>query len=59
MQGADFCAVLQGRFDVPAIERAASARAATPSGVALVKTRYGDNDLYTVANVGSTSLGIR
>jgi hypothetical protein len=56
MQGADFCGVLQGRFDVQAIARAADAQAATPSGVPVVKTRYGDNDLYTVANIGFTVL---
>lgn len=52
MQGADFCAVLQGRFDVASISRAAETRAATPSGAPLVKTRYGDYDIYTTGNVG-------
>ncbi|HZO12514.1 MAG TPA: hypothetical protein VFB62_04630 [Polyangiaceae bacterium] len=52
MQGADFVAVLQGNFDVNAIQRAAAARSQTPSGVPLVHTRYGDYDIYTVANVG-------
>lgn len=52
MQGVDFCAVTQGTFDVSAIERAADARAAAPSGAPLVKTRYAGNDLYTVQNLG-------
>ncbi|MBL8740075.1 MAG: hypothetical protein JNK04_03240 [Myxococcales bacterium] len=52
MQGADFCAVVQGRFDVAAIRRAADARLAAPSGMPLVRTRYGDYDLYTVGNLG-------
>jgi hypothetical protein len=52
MQGADFCAVLQGNFDVERIQQAASQRAAAPSGQPLVKTRYGDFDMYTTANVG-------
>jgi hypothetical protein len=52
MQGADFVAVLQGNFDSGAIQRAAASRAQTPSGVPLVHTRYGDYDIYTIANVG-------
>jgi hypothetical protein len=52
MQGADFCAVLQGTFDVAAIERAAQARMQTPSGQPLVKTDYGGYAMYTVANIG-------
>lgn len=52
MQGADFCAVVQGRFDVDAIRRAADARSQTPSGVPLVKTHYAGNDIYTVSNIG-------
>jgi hypothetical protein len=52
MQGADYCAVLQGNFDVERIQHAASQRAASPSGQPLVRTRYGDYDLYTTANVG-------
>jgi hypothetical protein len=52
MQGADFCAVLQGNFDVDSIRRAADARTATSSGVPLVKSRYADLDLYTAGNVG-------
>lgn len=52
MQGVDFCAVTQGRFDVAAIQRAADARAASPSGAPLVKTRYADSDIYTVQNLG-------
>ncbi len=56
MQGVDFCAVVQGTFDVAAISRAADARLAAPGGVPLVRTRYGDYDLYTVGNVGFVML---
>lgn len=52
MQGVDFCAVTQGRFDVQAIQRAADARAAAPTGAPLVKSRYADCDVYTVQNLG-------
>jgi hypothetical protein len=56
MQGADFCAALQGTFDVAAIERASQARSQTPSGVPLVKTDYGGYSIYTVANIGFVPL---
>jgi hypothetical protein len=56
MQGADFVAVVQGRFDLAALEQAAQARAQTPSGAPLVQTRYGDRNIYTVANIGFTPL---
>lgn len=52
MQGVDFCAVVQGRFDVASIQRAADARASVASGLTLVKSRYGDRDLYTAGNLG-------
>jgi hypothetical protein len=52
MQGADFCAVVQGNFDAEAIRRAADARSITISGAPLVKSRYADNDLYTAGNLG-------
>ncbi len=52
MQGADFCAVLQGSFDAAAIEQAAQARARTPSGTPLVRTQYAGYAIYTVANLG-------
>lgn len=52
MQGADFCAVLQGDFDVESIRRAAEARTMVASKVPLVRTRYSDLDLYTAGNVG-------
>jgi hypothetical protein len=52
MQGADFCSVVQGNFDVDRIRTAADARVATPRGTPLVKTRYAGNDIYTSANVG-------
>ncbi|HSN98612.1 MAG TPA: hypothetical protein VLS89_09940, partial [Candidatus Nanopelagicales bacterium] len=52
MQGADFCAVLQGNFDPEAIRRSADSRALTVLGAPLVKTRYAGNDLYTAGNIG-------
>jgi hypothetical protein len=52
MQGADFCAVIQGNFDAAAIRRAAEARSVTVLGAPLVKSQYAGNDLYTSANVG-------
>jgi hypothetical protein len=56
MQGADFVAVVQGNFDLVALENAARARAQTPSGAQLVATQYGDKTLYTVANIGFVPL---
>src|SRR4051812_42367719 len=52
MQGADFCAVVQGNFDVDRIRAAADSRAATPRGTPLVKTHYADNDIFTTGNMG-------
>jgi hypothetical protein len=52
MQGADYCFVVQGRFDPAAIQRAADARSTSPSGAPLTKTRYAETDLYTVGSVG-------
>lgn len=52
MQGVDVCAVVQGRFDVAAIERAADARKVMPSGKAIVKTRYAEQTMFTVGNLG-------
>lgn len=52
MQGADFCAVLQGNFDTHAIKSAADTRAMTTAGSRLVKSTYGDREIFTVANVG-------
>ncbi|MCC6524784.1 MAG: hypothetical protein IT373_19155 [Polyangiaceae bacterium] len=52
MQGADFCAVLQGNFDVARIRAAAAARAQTPGGAPLVRTEYAGNEIFTVANLG-------
>jgi hypothetical protein len=56
MQGADFCAVVQGNFDVDAIRRTVDGRAVALAGVPLVKNRYADNDLYTAGNIGFTLL---
>lgn len=52
MQGADFCAVVQGNFDAAAIRRSADARAVTVLGAPLVKNRYAGNELYTAGNLG-------
>ncbi|MCC6555872.1 MAG: hypothetical protein IT372_23160 [Polyangiaceae bacterium] len=52
MQGADFCAILQGNFDPDAIRRSADMRAVTVAGAPLVKSRYAGNDLYTAGNIG-------
>jgi hypothetical protein len=52
MQGADFCAVLQGSFDVESIRRSAEARTMMASKVPLVRSRYADMDLYTAGNIG-------
>ncbi len=52
MQGADFCAVLQGNFDINAIQVAAAAQRPTPAGAALVRTQYGRYVIFTAANVG-------
>ncbi len=56
MQGVDLCAVVQGRFDAAAIERAADAKKVMPSGKAIVKTRYAEQNLYTVGNLGFSVL---
>lgn len=56
MQGADFCAVLQGDFDVAAIQRAAEARTMVAAKVPLVRTRYAEMDLYTAGNIGFVAL---
>ena len=56
MQGADFCVVVQGNFDVDAISRAAATRAVTVAGVPMVRSRYAESDLYTVGNIGFTVL---
>jgi hypothetical protein len=56
MQGADYCAVVQGSFDIEAIKRAVDTRAVSLAGVPLVKSRYADNDLYTAGNIGFTIL---
>lgn len=56
MQGADFCVVVSGNFDVDAIARAAAARTPTVAGVPMVRSRYAEQDLYTVGNIGFTVL---
>lgn len=52
MQGADFCAVMQGTFDEAAIRRAAESRATTALGAPIVKTRYAEREMFTAGNVG-------
>jgi hypothetical protein len=52
MQGADMAAIVQGNFNVDAMEKAAQVRARTPSGTPVVETSYGGYTLYTVANMG-------
>lgn len=56
MQGADFCAVVQGNFDIEAIRRSVDARAVSLAGAPLTKSRYADNDLFTAGNIGFTIL---
>lgn len=56
MQGADFCAVVQGNFDVDAIRRSVDTKTPGLAGVPLSKHRYADNDLYTAGNIGFTLL---
>lgn len=56
MQGADFAAVIQGNFDVDAIKRAMDAKAITMNGAPVVKSKYAEQDLYTVQNLGFTIL---
>jgi hypothetical protein len=57
IQGADVVAVVRGRFDPGAIERAAQAHAASSSrsGV-LSATPYSGHTMYTVANTGFAAL---
>ncbi len=56
MQGADFCAVIQGTFDTEAIRRSVDGRNVSLAGVPLSKHRYADNDLFTAGNIGFTLL---
>lgn len=59
MQGVDLCAVVQGRFDAAAIERAADARKVMPSGKPIVKTRYAEQTMFTVGTLGFVVLSPR
>jgi hypothetical protein len=59
MQGADFVAVLRGRFDIDAIARSAQAQAATPSGARLSAVRYAEYEYYTAGKVGFVPLTAR
>ena len=51
-QGSDVCAVVQGNFDIDAIQRAADGHAMTPFGAPMVRSRYAERDVFTVSNVG-------
>lgn len=59
LQGADFCAVVTGRFDPAAVRRAADARAVTVAGAPMVRTSYAGRELYTVGNLGVVILTSR
>jgi hypothetical protein len=52
MEGMDFVSVVQGTFNVAAMEQAARARAANPSSAPVVVSRYGGYELFTVSNMG-------
>ena len=56
LQGADFCAVVQGNFDTEAIQRSADAKVITILDAPLVKSSYAGNDLYTSRNIGFSVL---
>jgi hypothetical protein len=56
MQGADFCAIVQGNFDADAIRRAVDARTVSLGGVPMAKNRYADSDIFTAGNIGFTVL---
>jgi hypothetical protein len=56
MQGADFCAVLQGRFDVAALRAAALAGSRTPSGKILQIRRYAQFEVYQVGELAFVPL---
>ena len=58
LQGADFVTVLEGTFNVAAIEQAAQARAdAVDSSAPAVATPYAGYTIYTVSNMGIVMLG--
>jgi hypothetical protein len=60
IQGADVVAVLRGRFDAQAIDRAAQAHAAGQGHAGLLAaTPYSGHTMYTVANTGFTVLSPR
>ena len=54
LAGADVVAVAQGDFNPDAIRAAAEQKSTSPSGVALVHSKYAGNDVYTANNVGFT-----
>lgn len=56
MQGLDLAGVASGRFDKPAIERAAERTDQTPLGTPIVKSTYAKRTLYTTHNVGFSVL---
>lgn len=59
MQGADWCAVVEGTFDQAAIQRAATARSITVLGSPLVPSQYAGVDLYSAGAIGFTVLTAR
>lgn len=59
MAGADSAAVLVGRFDKAAIERAADGTQKTPLGTPVVKSTYAGRTLYTSHNMGFVVLTAR
>ncbi|MFO0551571.1 MAG: hypothetical protein U0271_24500 [Polyangiaceae bacterium] len=52
LQGTNFCAIVQGRFDGRAIGAAAEARRAQGGANPMVLTPYAGHSIYTVQNVG-------
>jgi hypothetical protein len=56
MQGADFAAVVNGRFDPAKIEQAVQSHTPTKAGSNIVASSYTGRTLYTVGDVGFTLL---
>jgi hypothetical protein len=54
--GADFVAVVRGRFDPVAIQKAADAHSAAHAGGVLAATPYSGHTMFTVADVGFSVL---
>jgi len=56
MEGADFAAVINGRFDAAKVDQAAQSHAATRGGATIAVSQYAGRSLYTVGDVGFTIL---